>query len=60
MKPEIRVNRKFLFIFVTIQCILVGLILYAFLSPKTVTVQVVQRESSYDVELPLEVYPPKV
>jgi len=57
---EFIVNKKFFVVFVTIQFIVTGLILYALLSPKTVTVQVERVEQSYQIERPLEIILPKV
>lgn len=57
---EFIVNKKFLIIFVSIQVVLAGLILYALLSPKTVTVQVNRSDNSFKVQELLEITPPKV
>ena len=57
---EFIVNKKFLFVFVTIQVVVAGIVLYALVSPKTVTVQVHKLDNSFSVEKPLEIIPPKV
>jgi len=57
---EFIVNKKFLVVFVTIQVIVTGLILYALLSPKTVTVQVERVDQSYQIERPLEIVLPNI
>jgi len=57
---EFIVNKKFLIIFVTIQVIVTGLILYALLSPKTVTVHVEKAERAFQIERPLEIIPPTI
>ena len=57
---EFIVNKKFLLIFVTLQVVITGLVLYALLSPKTVTVQVERLESSFEIERPLNIVVPKL
>ena len=55
---EFIVNKKFLIVFVTIQLIVTGLILYALLSPKSVTVHVEKVNQSYQIDKPLEIVLP--
>ena len=54
---EFIVNRKFLIVFIAIQSILAVIILYALVSPKTVTVQVEKLDNAYKVDKPIEVVP---
>lgn len=56
MKPEIKVNKKFLLFFVSFQIILVGLVLFAFLAPKTVTVHV-ENTPPFTLKSPLTMDP---
>jgi len=60
MKPEIRVNRKFLVVFITFQILLVGLILFAVLSPKEVTVHVEKLERAFETIQPVTITPPNI
>jgi len=60
MKPTVTVNKLFLILFVTLQIIIVGVIVYAIISPKTVIVQIEKLDNSYSVEKPLEVIPPRI
>ena len=55
---EFIVNKKFLFVFVTIQVIVLGLTMYALLSPKSVTVHVERVEQSFKTEEPLTIVVP--
>jgi len=57
---EFIVNKKFLVIFVSVQVILAGIILYALVSPKTVTVQIDRADNSIQLEAPLEITPPRI
>jgi len=57
---EFIVNKKFLIIFVAIQVLLAGIILYALVSPKTVTVQIDRADNSIQLEAPLEITPPRI
>ena len=57
---EFIVNKKFLFVFVALQFILAGIILYALISPKTVTVQVEKLENAFSSQQPLEIIPPSL
>ena len=59
-KNEFIVNKKFLFVFVGIQLAITGLILYALLSPKSVTVQIERVNQSYQLERPLQIVLPNV
>ena len=60
MKSDIRVNRKFVFILVSIQILILALTMFALLAPKSVTVYVKEIQSSYQIETPLEIQPPTV
>lgn len=55
---EFIVNKKFLIVFVSIQVIITGLVLYALLSPKVVTVHVERVDQSYNVDVPLSIQVP--
>ena len=55
---EFIVNKKFLIIFIAIQLIVTGLILYALLSPKSVTVHVEKVNQSYQIRRPLDIQLP--
>lgn len=48
------IKRWFVFVFVAVQLILVALVMYAILAPKTITVHV-QQSSSYDTNIPISV-----
>jgi len=54
---EFIVNKKFLIVFVAVQVILLGLFMYAMLSPKTVTIQVEKLNNSYQLKAPLDIEP---
>jgi len=58
-QSEFIVNKKFLLVFVALQFIIAGIILYALISPKTVTVQVEKLENSFSIERPLLNSPPR-
>lgn len=60
MKPDIRVNRKFVILFILIQVILVGLVVYALVSPKSVTVKVEKLNNSFEIVKPLEPTVPQI
>ena len=57
---EFIVNKKFLIIFIAIQVLLAGIILYALVSPKTVTVQIDRADNSIQLEAPLKITPPRI
>ena len=57
---EFIVNKKFIIVFITIQFIVTGLILYALLSPKSVTVHVERVEQSFHIKQPLHIEPPSL
>jgi len=57
---EYIINKKFLLIVGTIFFIVNGVVVYALVSPKTVTVQVEKLESAYQTRQPLEIIPPNI
>jgi len=52
---EFIVNKKFIIVFVVIQVVITGFIVYALISPKSVTIEVRQKENSYFIDKPLEI-----
>ena len=59
-KSEFIVNKKFLLVFVSLQLVITGLILYALLSPKSITVKVNRNESIQQTDTLQEVVVPVV
>ena len=57
---EIRVNRKFVIVLICIATVLTFLNMYALLSPKSVTVEIKKKDSSYFIEKPLEITVPNI
>jgi len=57
---EYIINKKFLFIVATIFFIVNGVVIYALISPKIVTVQVEKLESAFSTQKPLEIVPPSL
>jgi len=55
---EFIVNKKFLLIVGTIFFIVNAVVVYALVSPKTVTVHVEKVDSSFQTKQPLEIVPP--